>query len=69
MLGFSVVDPSLQDEAQTKLRLVRYPPTSQLMPILLQPPLPRDPKQCFEYFTSRIAGRETVSSFCTLLQH
>ncbi len=56
-LGFPLVEPSLRPDAQTKLQVLKDPPTSSIMPILAQrPPRKHGIAQLwFEYLASRVA--------------
>ena len=54
-LGFSVIDPSLPDGTASKLKLIRHPPTSELVTLLEKSP-PEDEasaRQWFEVLSGR----------------
>jgi hypothetical protein len=58
-LGFTIVDPTLQDGAASKLKLNKHPPTSELVALLKRSP-PGDEataRQWFQALSSRVSGR------------
>jgi Protein of unknown function (DUF3684) len=54
-LGFSVIDPSLPDGTASKLKLIRHPPTSELVTLLERSPPEDEPtaRQWFEVLSGR----------------
>jgi Protein of unknown function (DUF3684) len=68
-LGFLVVDPSIQAEAVTMLKLQHHPPTSLLVELLAKTP-PKDDSQARKWFgilAGRIAGKFNLSGYLKLI--
>ncbi|KAG8920890.1 hypothetical protein FRC02_000579, partial [Tulasnella sp. 418] len=69
VMGFSVVNPQLQDTARSKLCIKEHPSTKSIIKVLLERP-PKEPKtarQYFEYLASRISDF-SLSDYRTLQQ-